>query len=276
MLLKDHKLRVDRLLRGERRVTDLHNLFSDLRMCRPGRESVKEIGHFAAHREERDEGISLKRADDIQTSAKLWHRQQNGVMPDNEHLAKAGAANFRIIPDHVIREKFGLSRQTAEQTFKKAIRNHQKGKRLKDREVQMLQEFGLSMMWQFSFDDKTLWSDFVDLIIQEGSLTEENRQAFNSVSSFVSLYALNIMHGARLKLADGNRAWLRLAKAEEGGFLRIKAEIPVSDNPKLITISVPMFETGLNAEDYCDPKLLTRLDEPIPAEVEGGKLITLS
>lgn len=276
MILKDHKLRVDRLLRGERKVADLHNLFSDLRMCHPGHQSVKEIGHFAAHREERDEGISLKRANDIQTSAKLWQRQQNGVVPDAGHLEEAGLANLRIIPDHNFKEKFGFSRQTAEQTFKKAIKNHKAGKQLKEREVQVLQLFGLSMMWQFAFNDKTLWSDFVDLIIQEGSLMEENRQGFDSVSSFVSLYALNIMHGARLKLADGKKAWLKLAKSEEGGFLRIKAEIPVSDNPKLVMISVPMFETGLTAADHCDPKLLTHLDEPIPAEIEGGKLITLS
>lgn len=276
MLLNDHKIRVDRLLRGERRVNDLQNLFSDLRMCRPGRASVKEVGHFAAHREKRDEGISLKRANDIQTSAKLWQRQQNGVVPDTGHLNEAGLANLRIIPDRALRDRFDLSRQTAEQTFKRAIRKHKAGKQLKDREVQVLQVFGLSVMWQFAFNDKTLWSDFVDLIIQEGSLMEENRQGFDSVSSFVSLYALNVMHGARLKLADGKETWLRLDKAEEGGFLRIKAEIPVSDNPKLVTISIPMFETGLTAADHCDPKLLTRLDEPIPADIEGGKLIILS
>ena len=275
MLLTDHKLRVDRLLRGERNVTDLDRLFSDLRMCRPGRESVKEIGHFAAHREERDEGISLRRANDIQTSAKLWLRQENGIKPDKEHLKEAGFANLRIIPDHKIREKFGFSRQTAEQAFNNAIRKYEAGKQLKTREARVLQEFGLSMMWQIAFDDKTLWTDFVDLIVQEGSLADKNRQSFDSVSSFLSLYALNIMHGARLKLADGNESWLRLATAKHGAFLRIVAEIPISDNPKFITTKVPMFETGLNAADHCDPKLLERSDEPIPAEIKGGKLIAL-
>jgi hypothetical protein len=275
MLLNDHRLRVDRLLRGERKITDLHTLFSDLRMCRPGRASVQEIGHFAAHREERDSGISLARANDIQTSAKLWFRQQNGITPDARHLEEAGLANLRIIPDNVIKKKFAISRQTATQSFKKAIGKFETGRLLKERELLMLQTFGLSMMWQFAFNDNALWSDFVDLLIQEGSLTGENRQSFDAVSSFVSLYALNIMHGARLKMADGKTTWLRLAEAEEGGFLRIKAEIPVSDYAKPITISVPMFESTLMSGDYCDPKLLTHFDEPIPAEIEGDRLVAL-
>src|SRR3546814_11930264 len=77
-------------------------------------------------------------------------------------------------------------------------------------------------MWQFVFDDKTLLSDFVELLIAEGALAEESRSSFESVSSFISLYALNIMHGARLKMADGKMAQLRLAASEEFGFMRIK------------------------------------------------------
>jgi hypothetical protein len=275
MLLNDHKLRVDRLLRGERKVTDLHALFSDLRMCRPGRASVQEIGHFAAHRAERDSGISLARANDIQTSAKLWFRQQNGITPDARHLEEAGLANLRIMPDNVIKEKFAISRQTATQSFKKAIGKFEMSRLLKEREFQVLQTFGLSMMWQFAFNDNALWADFVNLLIEEGSLAGENRSSFDAVSSFVSLYALNIMHGARLKMADGKTTWLRLAEAEEGGFLRIKAEIPVSDWAKPVIISVPMFESNLMSGDHCDPKLLTYSDEPIPAEIEGGRLVAL-
>jgi len=92
----------------------------------------------------------------------------------------------------------------------------------------------------------------------------------------VSLYVLNIMHGARLKMADGKMAQLRLAASEERGFFRIKADIPVSDAPIPITTSVPMFETSLMAGDHCDPNLLTMIDEPIPAEIEGERLVALA
>jgi hypothetical protein len=276
MLQEDHKRRVARLIRGERKVADLHNLFSDLRMHQPGRASVQEIGHFAAHRHERDKGISLTRANDILTSARLWHQQFNLTKISSDHLKEAGRANFRIMPDERIKERFGISRQTAEQSFNKAITKFGAGNPLKERESQVLKVFGLSKMWQFVFDDKTLWSDFVELLIAEGSLEEESRSSFESVSTFISLYALNILHGARLKMADGKMAQLRLAASEEFGFLRIKAEIPVSDNPKPLTTSVPIFETALMADDHCDPQILTILDEPIPAEIDGDRLVALA
>src|SRR3546814_19902915 len=83
-------------------------------------------------------------------------------------------------------------------------------------------------MWQFVFDDKTLLRDFVELLIAEGALAEESRSSFESVSSFISLYALNIMHGARLKMADGKMAQLRLDASEDFGFLRIQDRSEVS------------------------------------------------
>lgn len=276
MLLEDHKRRVARLIRGERKVADLYSLFSDLRLYRPGRASVQEIGHFAAHRHERDAGISLERANDIQTSARLWHLQMADVAPGAEHLKEAGRANFRIMPEAVIRQRFGVSRQTAEQSFNKAIRKFDAGRPLKEREFQILKAFGLSMMWQFAFSDKALWPDFVDLLLEEAALAQDDRPKMEAASTFVSLYALNIMHGARLKMADGKIAQLRLAVSPEGGFLRIKGEVPVSDTPKPITISVPMFETVLTAEDHCDPQLLSMLDDPVPADIEGNRLVGLA
>lgn len=276
MLLEDHRRRVARLLRGERKVTDLHCLFSDLRMHEPGRASVQEIGHFAAHRHERDAGISLTRANDIQTSARLWHLQSDLTKPSAEHLKEAGRANLRIMPDEQIKRKLGISRQTAEQSFNKAIKKFEAGGRLKTREVRVLKVFGLSMMWQYAFSDNTLWLDFVHLLLEEGSLAEDDRPSLEPVSTFVSLYALNIMHGARLKMADGRKAELRLAVSEQGGFLRIKANIPVTDTPKPITTSVPLFETTLNASDHCDPNLLSFIGEPIPAEIEGERLVALA
>jgi hypothetical protein len=77
-------------------------------------------------------------------------------------------------------------------------------------------------------------------------------------------------------MADGRITQLRLAESEEGGFLRIKAEIPVRDTPKPIVTSVPMFETTLLSVDHCDPVLLAVFDEPIPAEIDGDRLIPLT
>lgn len=253
----------------------MERLFSDLRMMKPGHASVREVGHFAAHREERDSGISLERANDIQTSARLWQKQFDGIPPDVDHLKEAGRANLKIMPDDRIREKLGISRQTAEQVFAKALRKYGASHPLKQREAEVLKVFGLSMMWQFALDDRALFSDFTDLLVIEGALPEAERANFEGTSQFVALYALSIMHGARLKMADGAMTQLRLAASEETGFLRIKAEIPVSGASKPVTSSVPLFETSLAAATHCEPKILTFMEEPVPAEIDDNRLVAL-
>jgi len=275
MLVEEHRRRVARLLRGERRVSDMERLFSDLRMMKPGRASVREVGHFAAHRQERDSGISLERANDIQTSARAWLNQLDGVPPDTNHLKKAGRANLNIMPDDRIKEKLGISRPTAVQTFAKALRKFDAGRPLKAREAKVLRTFGLSMIWQVALDDCTLSSDFTDLLVLEGALPISERANFEDVSRFVTLYALSIMHGARLKMADGAIGELRLAASEETGCLRIKAEIPVSGGDKPVTSSVPLFETSLAAATHCDSQILMFTEDRVPIEIEGERLVAL-
>lgn len=282
MLFEDHKRRVARLLRGERRTEDLARLFSDLRNDRPGRGSVREVGNFAAHRAERDAGFSLDRANDMQTSARLWQKQFDGVPPTVEHLREAGRANLNIIPDDRIRELLGISRQTAEQTFSKALRKFAAKRPLKARETELLKVFGLSMMWQYALDDTRLNRDLADLLVVEGALADADKARFAATATFVTLYALSIMHGVTLKMGDGATSRLRLAAAPDTGFLRIKVDIPVDGVRKPLVQSAPLFETALAAHTHCDPALLgfTLGLEPamtilVPAEIDGDRLVAL-
>ena len=76
-------------------------------------------------------------------------------------------------------------------------------------------------------------------------------------------------------MADGAMTQLRLAASEETGCLRIKAEIPISGGSKPITSSVPLFETSLAAATHCDPGILTFMEAPVPAEIDGDRLVAL-
>ena len=244
-------------------------------MARPGRASVQEIGHFAAHRGERETGISLQRANDIQTSARLWQRQMNGQQPSIEDIKEAGRANFAIMPDTKIREKVGLSRQTATQSFSKGLSKLTAGKPLKARELQVVQVFGLSMMWQYALDDTLLINDLTELLIADSALPTNARSDFKNVHTFISLYALSIMHGSKLKLMDGEVAQLRLATSD-AGLLRIKAEIPFVQSPIPMMTIVPLFESSLAAVEHCDASLLATHVDPIPVDIEEDHLVALA
>jgi hypothetical protein len=276
MLVEDHRRRIARLLRGDRRVADLNCVFADLRIAKPGRESVKEIGHFAAHRGERDSGIVLKRASAMQTSARLWMQQIDGVTPTFGDIRAAGTANLAIAPPERIREGLRITPQAAKMLFRKAVDKMESGRPLNLKEREAVKVLGFSMMWQFAFDERTLVADLCDLLIGEGSLELDRRGDLERHTTFVALYALALMHGARLKLPDGSLAPLRLAAREETGTLRIKAEIPVPSMGKPVTSSVPMFETALMATEHCDPGLLEKSEINTPLEVDGDRVVALA
>lgn len=276
MLVEDHRIRVARLLRGERRVTDLDRIFSDLRVVRPGRESVREVGHFAAHRGERSSGIVLERAADMQISAKSWVRQQQGHLPTFPELRAVGKANLAIMPPERLKERLRMTRQAAGTAFRKAVDRLESGHPVKKRDRDIVNVLGFSMMWQFSFDDRLLANDLTTMLVAEGALAREDAAAFAEVATFMALHTLALMHGAALKMPDGQLAPLRLAVREETGTLRIKADVPVDATSKPVTISVPLFESSLSAEAHCDPAAITPPAAPTrPVEVEEGVRIVV-
>jgi hypothetical protein len=270
LLKTDQALRVARLLRGDWKVTDLDRLFSDLRFVEPGFETVREVGHLAAHRGERDRGIVLARAHDMQTSAGHWSRQQAGIQPTLENIEEAGRANLRIMPEARLRELFGASRMIVSQRFGIALKRYRDGKKLSRRDTRLMNTLGFSMTWQYAFDDAELASNFADALIGIGVLAVKDRPALLACAEFIALYALVLMHGAQLRLADGSAASLALRIREETGTLRIKAEIPVNNVIPIMT-SVAIFETSLAASRHCDSALL----EPYPYPIEIDEQLRL-
>ena len=154
MNLTDHKKRVDRLLRGERNVTDLDRLFSDLRFSGAKRRTVREIGDFSAHRNERDKGIVMARAAEMQTSARAWFQQMSGQVPGLEEAEKIAEANLKIAPDERIKDALGMTRQQAQSHFKQAAKKLANGRMPKGRQKAAFNWLAGTFIWDFPFGDQ--------------------------------------------------------------------------------------------------------------------------
>jgi hypothetical protein len=268
----DHSRRVARLFRGERNVTDLDRLFADLRFADPGRGTVREIGDFAAHRTERDKGIVMKRAGDMQTSARIWLRQQRGIMPSIEDARAAGTANLNIATDEQIRNRLKTSRQQARALFVQGMNKLAAGNHIGKKERAAVNWLGTSFIWLNAFDDDRLVEDLADVLTETGALAVADRSAFSACGPFITLHALTLMHGARLLLPDGDCAPLRISVRQETGTLRIRAEIPLEDIGKPVGCRVSLFETGLPAKDHCKPGLIidgAAGDGPVEIDPDG-------
>lgn len=268
----DHSRRLARLLRGERNVTDLDRLFADLRFAEPGRLTVREIGDFAAHRAERDKGIAMKRAGDLQTSARIWTRQQLGTVPSIDEARAAGMANLNIVTEVQIRDRLKVSRQQARGLFIQGMNKLAAGKDVGKKERAAVNWLGTSFIWLNAFDDNLLVQDLAEVLIDTGAMSVAERDPFLECGPFIALHALTLMHGARLLLPDGEYAPLRIAVREETGTLRIRAEIPLENIGKPVGCRVSLFETALQANDHCTPGLIVNGaagDGPVEIDAAG-------
>jgi hypothetical protein len=277
MAAEEHRLRVGRLMRGDRNVTDLDRLFADLRFADPGRPTVTEIGDFAAHREERNKGIAMRRASDIQISARIWVRQHFGIVPSIEDARAAGFANLKIATDEQIRRQLGTNRQVARSQFIQGLKQLERGQMPSAKQKAAVDYLGGSFVWQFAFDDATLAGEFADVLIESGALAASDRDAFIGIAPFFALHAITLMHGARLELPDRQFAPLRAVVRAETGTLRVVADVPVENFGKPIGCIVTIFETGLAAADHCDVELPgDPLTAVFPLEIgRDGRLVAL-
>jgi hypothetical protein len=276
----DHQRRAARIARGERNVTDLDRLFGDLRFAKPGRSTVTEIGDFAAHREERDKGITMNRAAEMQTSARIWVRQLLRIPPSFDEAGAAGLANLKIASDAQIKEALGVPRETARSRFIQGMNKlrDEKEKDVTDKERAAINYLGTSFIWLYAFDDKQLIGELADVLIETGALAPKDRAAFADAAPFVALHALTLLHRARLRLPDGSTAPLRLSVRPDTNTLWIKVDIPVEDIGKPIGCRIPVFETSLDAASHCAPELL---DDPAmmegPIEIgSSGQLVAIA
>lgn len=274
MNLIEHRRRVDRLIRGERHVTDLDRLFADLRFTASDRPTVREVGDFSAHRSERDKGIIMKRAAEMQISARAWFQQMNGQVPTLEEAEKIAEVNLKIAPDHRIMEALGMSRQQAISHYRQAAKRLADGRMPKDRQKAAFNWLAGTFIWETAFNDDALMEDFADTLIEVGALDEPNRDRFFECKTFVSLHALTVMHMSRLLLPDGSSAPLRLMIREKTGTLRIKANIPIADVGKPMTCAVSVFETNLKAEAHCRVRLeIGDFASEVPIEIGQSGVI---
>lgn len=246
----EHEKRVSRLLRGERHTSDLERLFADLRFSSSGNGVVREVGDFAAHRAERNKGVVMSRAADMQTSAAAWFRQMSGEVPSLAEARQTMKANLRIVPEARIKEALGMTISQAQSHYLQAEKHLESGRKPKKRQGEAFNFLAATFQWKTAFTSDDLMEDFSCILLEGGALAEESREDFQRCRPFVTSYALTVMHGSKILLSDGAVAPLRMKVREETQTLRIKANIPVADVGKPVSCAVCVFETDLDARIY--------------------------
>jgi hypothetical protein len=159
MLETDLQRRVQRLLSGDCRIEDLDRIFLGVRGRAGCRASLREIGDFVAHRDQREKGPITQRVRDLAVTCHSWIWQQFGRGPSLEQAVFVAEANLRIARDSQLDDKFKLTRAVVRSVLKQAISKIQAGKNLTEREYRIFNYLGTAFIWNPTFRDSEVIED---------------------------------------------------------------------------------------------------------------------
>jgi hypothetical protein len=274
--------RVKRLLNGQFRPDDLTNLFLYARDHCDGRESVAEIGHFAAHHHERDKGITTRSTREWFANIRYQaarYSDDGGVLPlDAQRLPSIAPEYFRSaamrIESKTIREKAGLSRAEAHKALLafagRLVRNGDGTFGIPPNttltETRLLDLVSSVVVVKYVFEAERLVEEFFDTLKSNGLITkEELKRDRETLSILVQLHAVAAMHNCVVQIGDGTTVQLKGQAEETINRIAVCASVPFTQR---IIMSAPMFVVHLAPSVHCHPDLIRR--EPWRDEVELG------
>jgi hypothetical protein len=271
---KELRARVQRLIAGDIRLDDFSRLFQWLRFRSYGAASIKEIGHFEAHSDERDTGLVTDDARDFFQLIRL--RAPNWNAPIDLSTAPEGfpdlmLRSFERIDSPTIKAKTNLKRKTAASALKSALTKflYKEGRwyiqsALLPMEFDCIKFTAGTLVSRPIFTEDSLFRDF-SFVLQKNNLIETKEQKLlDRVKAPLALYALSRMHGVELKLADDWKGNLRAGvgtSAKTVLYVNVSAPIPANlVGASAIIFATPIYSTGLQASEWCTAELMGLLD----------------
>jgi len=249
--------RVERYLRGDCRVADLDRIFLGLRDQCHGLASIREIGDFVAHRDQREKGAVTNTVRDIHLSLDSWLHQGEGRFPDLAKAKRICAANLRTATDAQLDARLGLRREVVKSVLAQAIRkmDADRFEKVTKREQEVFNYLAGAFIWNPAFTDEQVGSELAVLLTKTGALRSVERAAFDANHDFLTLYVTALMHDSAVVMDDGSRFELFAGFDNDQRRIEVKARIELEGWAKRVTAPVCIFWTRLIGTDHCSDDL---------------------
>jgi len=257
MKMTELRHRVERYISGDRRVSDLDRIFLGLRARCYGLASIREIGDFVAHRDQREKGPVTDKVKDIQLSLESWLAQGDGKVPDLASAKRISAANLRTATDVQLDARLGLRREVVKAVLAQAIKKMESDRfdKLTQREKAVFNYLAAAFIWNPAFTDEQVAEDLATVLIKVGALQTNERAAFDADHSFLALYIIALMHDSTVVMEDGSRFDLIAGFANKENRIEVKARIELDGWGKQVTAPVCVFWTKLIGPEHCSDDL---------------------
>lgn len=252
----DLRLRVQRLLRGERRHDDVDRLFLGLRDRADSRETIREVGDFVAHRDERDRGTVLQQTSDVLLSIQTFLKIRAERAFTLGEIREVAEANLRVATPAQLSARLRLTRPEARGALKRGLAKVERGEDVTRKERRAIDYLGGAFIWNPDFTDKGLHGDLADALVAGGYLLSGERPTWKAAQPFISLCVVALMNGTKLVLNGSNPVTLMAGYDNDDGLIEVKAQLQFEQSGKQIWMPFCLYLTALSAEEHCDPVLL--------------------
>lgn len=282
------KLRVERLLNGDFRPDDMNNILLFARDHCDGRQVIKDIGSFAAHKHERDKGIVVE-------SARKWaivmsfygYQFANRGSIRSTSLPPATPDYLRIAPDRIgaadIRKRTGLKIKQAKKlvdSFVGRLSENTNGtwsapQNTPDDEKEIFRCLSSIIVPEPAFKCERLSKEFIDTLKSNGLISNDQIREFGmKVKSIIEKYAVTLMHKSVINV--GGYHFHELKASKSLNEISVLCIVDLSNNFRSPPHASRIFQTKLDPKDHCSEELLKLdiWDFPIELNAEG-KIVRL-
>lgn len=266
------RMRVERLLRGGVRNDDLSTLFLYARGRPQSHQSVQEVGHFVAHREQRTRGVTTQRARDYFRIVS-YAVNQDGQKLDVTNLPSTYpaflAAVIKNLPIDTIKRFTGLRqkvafaklREIAGRLHKKPDGNYEVGA-ISTEDLNLLKCASFYFRTTPVFTGESLAEGLSAALSRDGLLEPSEVRQFNELNPLIAVFAVSMMHNTTLVMDDGTHGHLMFATRDDNINVVVVCPPLEADGQKFRWVS-PLVTTAFKATEHCETDLL-------PAREEGA------
>jgi hypothetical protein len=264
--------RVERLLRGDIRIEDITNLFLYLRDRCDGRESVREIGDFVAHHDQRTKGI-------VTRTTRYWSAHTRFIFSRFTPGSRASPSpiDLKKLPSFtpeflraslyrsshlLIKREAGFGKSEATRLVEKIIarlRRLPSGNfaldQLTTKEFNLIKFFGSFLTVQVAFTGDQLAYDFIAALKSNGLISKAEIRQSSHLEMLSQLFAVSVMHNSTIVDTDGTK--LRLEATQDDGDISVHASVPIFNigEPNEIRVAGAIYSTKLNCKEHCSEQL---------------------
>lgn len=284
----DIQLRVNRLLAGRATFRDLERIFLWLRFRSFGYSSIKDVGDFTGHLEDRNRGSSyesVQRLYDMLRLTILQIEAQNSgrhPRPDLDILRRGSVAALQNLSAEVIKSNTGMRKNRAIKELKRAIEkilayygiNIELKSTLTASEEISLKAATSVLSIKDAYTDDQLIDELANVLFRHRFINRNDMLRIFELREMVAVFAVEKMHLANVQVEQKDIVSLKAGVdfSNSVGNLVVRAVVPISSSGKARHMSAPLFSTMCRADIWCETELMIESWE-FPVELgTGGKL----